>query len=48
MCSCIFAKNFDANFTATDTDRVSNLLSPVSILLVLIEFCENEARCIKN
>jgi hypothetical protein len=48
MCSCILAKNFDANFTATDTDLVSNLSSPVSILLVLIEFCENEARCIKN
>ena len=48
MCSCILAKNLDANFTATDTDLVSNLSLPVSILLVLIEFYENEARCIKN
>jgi hypothetical protein len=43
-----FGKNFEANFTAIDTNLVSNLSLPVSILLVLIEFCKNEARCIKT
>ncbi len=48
MCSCIFEKNFNANLTAVTTILVSKSLLPNSILFVLMEFCEKDARCMKT
>jgi hypothetical protein len=48
ICSCILLRNLDSSFTAVVTIFVSNLSSPTSILLVLIKFCEKDAKCIKK
>jgi hypothetical protein len=37
ICSCIFAKIFDANFTTMETCFFSKILLLVSILFMLIE-----------
>ena len=47
-CSCILLKNLDASLTTVETFLISNVLSPISILFVLMGFCENNARCWKN